>query len=123
MATRSFIGKALGDGRVQGIYCHFDGYPDGVGATLSESYTTLEKVDALLSLGDISCLGSEIGEVQNFDSPNKGWTLAYHRDRGEPLSPNKFYSTVRDMLRCVMSDMGAEYCYVFRDGSWEIYDV
>lgn len=118
MATRSFIGKRLLDGSVQGAYCHWDGYPEGVGATLKEHYTDPAKVDALLALGDISALGEEIGERQDFDHPNPLWTVAYHRDRGEELEPNTVYATVRDMLRDASDDFGAEHAYVFESGAW-----
>ena len=33
------------------IYCHFDGYPEGVGATLVESYISREKINNLIALG------------------------------------------------------------------------
>lgn len=73
MGTRSIIGKRDGD-TVKVIYCHWDGYPSGVGATLLEHYQDPEKIDRLLSLGDISGLGSDT---------EAGSTVAYHRDRGE----------------------------------------
>lgn len=36
MSTRSAIGKLNENGTVDGVYCHFDGYPDGVGQTLMD---------------------------------------------------------------------------------------
>ena len=107
MATRSFIGKLLNDGSVRGIYCHHDGYPEGVGRTLEERYTSPEVVDALLSLGDISSLGDDLGTTE-----------AYHRDRGEDLQPNTMYSTVRHLLRKGGAELGAEHAYVFEAGAW-----
>ena len=121
MGTRSFIGKQHQDGTVSGIYCHWDGYPDGVGATLQHHYTAPDKVDALLALGSISSLGPEIGEEHDFDTPHSTWTKAYHRDRGEDLEPPLVYDTLRDMLRSVSPDLGAEYAYVYDGGVWETY--
>jgi hypothetical protein len=72
MATRSRIAIENQDGTVTSIYCHFDGYIDGVGKTLQENYNTREKMEQLIALGDISSLGKTIEE-----------TVAYHRDRGE----------------------------------------
>jgi hypothetical protein len=42
-------------------------------------------VDQLLALGDLSSLGSEIGEQQdpNGTSRNRDWCLAYGRDRNQ----------------------------------------
>ena len=36
-----------------GVYCHSDGYPSGVGATLLKHFDTYEKVLNLVSLGDL----------------------------------------------------------------------
>mgnify|MGYP003340256502 CR=1 FL=1 len=67
MATRSYIGLRNTDGTVDYIYCHYDGYPRGVGETLTKHYTTYDKVKALIALGDLSALGNEIGEKQDFN--------------------------------------------------------
>ena len=58
MSTRSRIGMEMPDGKIKSIYCHWDGYPSGVGRTLESSYTGPKKVEELLDLGDISSLGS-----------------------------------------------------------------
>jgi hypothetical protein len=57
MATRSRIAIENQDGTVTSIYCHFDGYIDGVGKILQENYNTREKMEQLIDLGDISSLG------------------------------------------------------------------
>ena len=49
-----------------GIYCHFDGYMDGVGKELIEKFDTYEKVRNLILLGDISTLISDIVSYQNW---------------------------------------------------------
>lgn len=54
-----------------GIYCHWDGYPDGVGKELQNKFNTYEKVLNLILLGDCSSILREI-------SP-------YHIWRGEEL--------------------------------------
>ncbi len=40
MATRSLIGVNLNNGITKTVYCHWDGYPSGVGQTLMENYTS-----------------------------------------------------------------------------------
>lgn len=118
MSTRSFIGKLLPGGSITGIYCHHDGYPEGVGLTLRDHYTDPAKVDALLALGSISSLGEEIGEQHEFDDRSRDWVAAYHRDRGEDLDDPAVYKDISDLRANVASDMGAEYAYVFTRGEW-----
>ena len=70
--------------QVESIYCHFDGYPEGVGAILDEHYADPAKLDALLALGDLSQLGAELGEPHNFDTHRgSDVCLFYGRDRDE----------------------------------------
>ncbi len=89
MATRSRIGIQNQDGSVSSIYCHFDGYPEGVGTTLNEHYSNRQKLNMLINLGDISILGENIATMDehSFNNPKPGITVAYHRDRGEELRP------------------------------------
>ena len=54
MSTRCYIAKQAGAGKYRTIYCHSDGYPEGVGQTLLTYYGYPEKIDQLLDLGDIS---------------------------------------------------------------------
>lgn len=81
MSTRSNIAIKRKDGTRTGIYCHFDGYIEGVGVTLQLAYNTAEKVEELLKLGNISALGYY---TESRDT-NENGTIAYHRDRGETL--------------------------------------
>lgn len=123
MATRSFIGKLLKDGSITGIYCHHDGYPEGVGSVLQENYTDLGKLDQLLQLGSISTLGAEIGEKHNFSSRSPGWTTAYHRDRGDSMDPPLEYSDVVELIKNVGSDIGVAWAYVFHYDGWRHYKL
>ncbi|MEI2414370.1 hypothetical protein V8V50_10640 [Ligilactobacillus salivarius] len=59
MSTNAMIFK-MDNNKVRGIYCHWDGYPDYVGAILRDSYQKPSKVDSLINLGEISSLGDEI---------------------------------------------------------------
>ena len=123
MATRSRIGMEQPNGEVRSIYCHWDGYPEGVGATLQEHYTNPEKVAALIALGDISSLGRFVdvnipGVVHTFDNPDEGVTVAYHRDRGEEFRAPRVDASVEAFSR---SDI-EEYGYVFtQSGEWKTF--
>jgi hypothetical protein len=119
MATRSIIGKLNPDNTISFIYCHFDGYPSGVGQTLCENYKTETYVDELLKLGDLSILGQYLGEQQNFSDPVSGFCLAYGRDRGEvdieaeTVEHDEFF---KHDLR------GEDYKYLFVEGVWLCFD-
>ena len=117
MGTRSHIGKKLQDGTIKYIYCHWDGYPEHNGAILKEHYTDEAKIDALLELGDLSSLGEEIGEQQDFDiisTHNDQWCLAYGRDRGKTNTQANIVQTLEDMI-------GQDYHYVWDNGKWHCY--
>jgi hypothetical protein len=121
MATRSRIGMectdAFGNKFVKSIYCHWDGYPEGVGATLQKHYLDREKVAALIELGAISSLEKEVAPTgpHSFDRPQPGVVVAYHRDRGEdPIDP-RVDASVSDFFN---SDI-EQYGYLFTDeGEW-----
>ena len=118
MSTRSLIGKYEG-GRIKAIYCHFDGYPSGVGEMLKENYTSEDKINKLLSLGDISFLEKEVepkeGQEHSFDHKAEGVTVAYHRDRGEDLVIRHFSDENE-----YMKDSGIDYYYLWKGKSWHI---
>jgi hypothetical protein len=98
MGTRSRIGVMHGD-NVKSIYCHYDGYIEGVGKTLLKHYDSA-RANHLVALGDLSTIGNVIGEAHPFspfDLPPElaGMSLNdfnarfgemctfYGRDRGE----------------------------------------
>jgi len=125
MSTRSTIARQNEDGTITAIYCHFDGYPSGVGAILQAHYQDAQKVDALIGLGSLSGLGAEIGEAHPFearyadDDPRAAWCLAYGRDRGEA---NTDATTFPDIVAyyAARDDYWADYQYLFADGAWFI---
>jgi hypothetical protein len=110
MATRSRIAIENQDGTVDSIYCHFDGYVDGVGKTLFNHYDQ-EKLEKLLELGDISSLGTSIED-----------TVAYCRDRGEDLH----FTTFKDIEDLGENgfNSGEEYVYCLpKSGIWKVYTL
>lgn len=112
MSTRSTIKIKRKDGTETAIYCHFDGYIEGVGVTLQLAYNTAEKVEKLLALGDLSVLGyytdPNPDEEHTFDGNHQpNVCLAYHRDRGESFR---------------QSNSQEEYNYIFdeADAVWYV---
>ena len=120
MGTRSRIGMKQEDGSVKSIYCHWYGYPDGVGKELIVNYQDPEKVKKLISLGDISSLNARVEpdpeEEHSFDDPKKDITVAYHRDRGEEYTEPRVDQTIFAYSK---SDLEA-YGYLYSDGVWFI---
>ena len=117
MATRSRIGIENENGTITSIYCHFDGYPDGVGATLKEHYLSTQKVRMLLNLGDISILGEHVATMDEhtFDNPKEGVTVAYHRDRGEVKREARTDVSIEQFKNRLDEDYG--YVYT-KDEKW-----
>jgi len=109
MSTRSAIIQKI-EGGYRGIYCHFDGYPQGVGRTLIEEnqYNTDDDVTELINLGDLSELAPYINN-----------TRAYHRDFGEKWEEN---DPVRGKTVAEVADKIDHngYVYVWENGSWTV---
>ena len=101
MSTRSMIGVMEKDGSVKAIYCHFDGYLDGVGYTLLNNYDEAKTRD-LIERGDISSLGPNI--------------------KGSPAYPDTHYKGFTDDLDyldyCWNKSGWIEFAYLLCDGEW-----
>lgn len=122
MSTNSRIGKLLPNGKVRTITCHWDGYVEGgVGEDLLKYYSDSTKIDELLDLGNLSAVGKEIGEKQDFNdyaSQNPNWCLAYGRDRGEKNMESKTVT-----LEEFQTNLNWPYLYLFKEGEWIFRDT
>jgi hypothetical protein len=122
MATRSTIARKTATG-IESIYCHWDGYPDGVGATLRSHYVNEEKITQLMTLGNLSVLGEEIGTQKDFDtSVLNNECLAYGRDRGETGQASLSHETFIDWVNTRRGN-GCQYGYIWNGATWEIVDL
>ena len=117
MSTRAHIVKKLKDGKYIGIYHHNDGYPEYLGELLLTYYDTEEKLDKLISLGDMSFAGP-IPE----DDP-KLWDRQFgyesdkcrtYKGRGESGCDARI-GDLKDFI-------GEDFTYVFEDGKWTFYN-
>jgi hypothetical protein len=110
MSTRSSIAVQHADGSVSAVYCHFDGYLEGVGAELVSKHDSQDAAEALVSLGDLSSVCKEV--------------RAYHRDRGEPFADvaPKRYRDMAQYLALVSEHIGDNgYRYIYSDGAWLVW--
>ena len=121
MSTNSIIAYKREDGSVEGVYCHWNGYLEGVGQILLDHYD-FEKTCKLVDLGSLSSLGEEIeapeGTPHSYDEPYPGVTVAYNRDRGERRKPNFTAPNMETFLHKVPC---VEYTYILADGAWKVY--
>jgi hypothetical protein len=114
MSTRSYIGRLTEDKQVFFVYCHFDGYPSGVGRILREYYYRPEDVSNLLSFGNISSLATVIED-----------TIFYGRDRKEP-NQEQIQETYDEFLPSIdFEDSGVAYRYLFDEYTeeWSCYNM
>jgi len=115
MATRSAIGMEK-DGKILAVYCHWDGYLENNGEILYRHYQSTDKIFQMLSYGDLSSLGAEIGEKHNFNDKVTGnWCKYYGRDRGEDGVEMRVFNS-RDEFLNFYDD--SEYFYLWTDGHW-----
>jgi hypothetical protein len=106
MATRSTIGIKSQDGTVKAIYCHWDGYPAGVGLGLIDNYNSKEQAEALIALGGFSSLMETLEETK---------AGAYGNDSDKART----FTGVQDWLDNFNS--GEEYAYLYEEGKGWVY--
>lgn len=120
MSTHATI--AITDGtKCRAIYLHWDGYLTWAGAILHDYYGTKEKAKQLIELGGLSALKELIapnpGMAHTFDAPNELVTVAYHRDRNEPLEINELsdlsVSGDKEFIQRLADISDAQYVYLF----------
>lgn len=123
MSTRSYICIEKDDGKYSGVYCHHDGYLTYNGAMLIDHYNNRQRVEKLISQGDLSALDERIDPdpriPHSFDNRQEGVTVFYGRDRGEKGVE------ARDVkLEEIDSpDSWIEYCYVYgKDDKWRYFE-
>lgn len=122
MSTRSDIIVQRVDGKYARVYCHFDGYISGVGATLQEHYNSQERAQELVKPGDISGCYERCDKPagHSFDKPVEGCTVYYGRDRGEKGVKAKIFASLQTAWP--EEDSWVEFVYVWQNGSWFVGD-
>lgn len=106
MSTTALIG-IIEEQKVKYIYCHYDGYPDGVGAELRKNYSTFQSASDLINKGDCSTI---YGDLKTYASMGEKW---------ESIAPKYINKTSFNI------ELGKkyyiDYMYLFSDKKgWEI---
>ena len=118
MSTHSYIGIVKPTGEIESIYCNFDGYLEHVGLTLLKHYSNVEKVQELISLGDMSSLADNVSPGENikhsFSKPAKNVCVFYGRDNGEDNVSATVLANVEEWEKKHIE----AFSYLFRDGQW-----
>ena len=65
MSTRSRIAIQTTSG-YESVYCHFDGYPHGLGVTLNNFFPTKLDAHSLVAQGDVSAIDFDNGAVDRY---------------------------------------------------------
>lgn len=123
MSTRSTIARKTKDG-IESIYCHFDGYPDGVGALLKEHYQLEEKINKLFEFGDLSILDVDIGVQQENKWMDRveGWCYFYGRDAREDDTESMIHENINTWLS-TRKHSWCEYGYLWNGNEWETFEI
>ena len=122
MSTRAFVGVYNGSNRIKGSYVHSDGYPGHTGKMLLENYNTKEKLQELISYGDMSSISGRIEPItknHTFDTPEDDVCVFYHRDRGEELENTEIM-----IHRIADGYYWIEYYYLFieKEGRFKVFN-
>ena len=117
MSTRAHIVKKLGNGKYIGIYHHNDGYPEYLGELLLTYYDTEDKLDKLISLGDMSFAGpipEDDPKLWDRQSGYRSDKCRTYKGRGESGCDARV-GDLEDFI-------GEDFTYVFEDGKWTFYN-
>lgn len=108
MSTHCNIAMVTDIGHIRYIYCHFDGYHDGVGATLNKHFTSIKDVRMLIDMGDISSVQENKQgqvEIKPYSTRGEAWNDIKPREVG----------TLTEFQFEPLED----YVYLYKDGAWE----
>ena len=118
MSTRGVIAVEEPDKTCRAIYVHFDMYLDGAGVCLTEHYTTPDRIEKLLALGNLSALGDKLSKEDPEPDAQDIVCIAYHRDYGESYKAPRVWETADKLLDQASDIYWAEYVYLHRNGEW-----
>ena len=118
MSTRGVIAVEDSDKTCRAIYVHFDMYLDGGGLCLTQHYSTPDRIEKLLALGNLSALGDKLSKDDPEPEAQDVVCIAYHRDYGESYNAPRVWETADKLLDQASDIYWAEYVYLFRDGEW-----
>lgn len=109
MATRSYIFTETSNSNFVGSYCHWDGYPEGVGTILLSNYHDSKTVNELCNLGGFSTLQETVEETAKTKYDDHD-LLYIENVLGIP-----------DLLGDCAYDV--DYVYLYTNNEWFVYET
>jgi hypothetical protein len=115
MGTPALIGMQNPDGTIIFTSVNYDGHVRTVGRILHQHYQSIDKVEQLIGMGDVSVLGHEIGVKHNFNDRARAsngdslYTTFYGRDRGDKQMIYHIAHNYADYV----DGPGCDYVYLF----------
>lgn len=112
------------------IYCHHDGYPEGVGAMLTEHYTAEEKIDRLLAGGDTSSIEEEVEKCAFYnewqdDGETDPYDIIYLENFAGDVKPETDKAILALAKQAIItreSGSDREYYYLWDGQKWHCWD-
>jgi hypothetical protein len=93
-----------------GIYCHWDGYPEGVGAALKKNFTNYEQVLNLLTGGDCSCV-DEAKVIHYANREGEEWDDIHPRQDDTAMGLAKVFERADAEYAYLFDGDTCEWCY------------
>lgn len=122
MTVSSTISVYCRDGMFRSVYCHLHGEPSWNGRILHTHYATGQQAEALITHGDIRCLGPRCDKPagHTLQHPAKGVTSYYGRDSNLLMdSEAREYRSLTEAL-ATESTPEVRFHYLFIDGYWKV---
>ncbi len=115
MSTRCLIAIDCGEGVARSIYCHWDGYLQGVGDRLIRDYTRSDIAELMTRVPSVSALQptieTTIADRESYSSKStKSTVVVHHGDRKE----------IQRLLVCRAESCSADYIYLHTGECWEV---
>jgi hypothetical protein len=102
MATRALVGFITDKPELISTYNHYDGYPENLGKGLESHYAMPEEALKIASMGYISYMNPETGEIE-----------AKHKEPADKtMLPNDFEEAMFKVAE-VGDSYGADYIYIY----------
>ena len=102
MATRALIGFITDKPELISTYNHYDGYPENLGVGLEKFYSDPEEAMKISSMGYISYLDPETGEIE-----------AKHKEPADKTSLSNDFEEAMFQIAEKADIYGADYVYIY----------
>jgi len=109
--TRGQFGKIDKKGNITSVYMHYDSYPENILPIIKQSFKGGKNVDVVISKGNNSGLDKNVDAINYYNDESAGETGNVKK--------------IDNYLKTASNDSGAEYVYLWDEGSktWMMADI